>query len=455
MDKYIELMAFYWVDWQQTALANTRYSVVLAVLAFFIGVIVIAIIKSFKISKLSKRLIESHQQLEQAQTKLEKLENEQKESAALITDQQQQLDQTENTLQQEREDFKKQLEDKEALIISLTKEKQAEIDAINTTLSEKNKLLEQLQHSLEEQRDVVAKATTAQEQIAELEKRLASSTAELNLAKQQLEAQTKISNEQVTQLVKQEQSTKIQINRVLELESQLATLNDTHAVEKAQHLVIDKEQEQKDLLSQEANKPEVKQEVPEIITSVSPKKEALIEDKISTTPSKEQITVEKVSSVPHKVEEETVVAQKQPKPAKQPKPEKSKQVASSTPKKSKSGFVSKAMGWFSSMDNALDGGDAQNSPQVATNKSEEEKPAKAITPDPVIQNTKQEGVSTMVEKPSEISVPKVEAAKQKTVKKNEIMDEEESSFSEKLADVADKMDSFQSKFKGFFNKDKS
>ncbi len=454
MDKYIEIMAFYWVDWQQTAIANTRYSVVLAILAFFIGVIVIAIIKSFKISKLSKRLIESHQHLEQAQTKLEKLENEQKESAALITGQQQELDQAAKTLQQEREDFKKQLEDKEALIISSAKEKQAEIDAINTTLSEKNKLLEQLQRSLDEQRDVVAKATTAQEQIAELEKRLASSTTELNLVKQQLEAQTTLSNEQVTQLVKQEQSTKIQINRVLELESQLAILNDTHAVEKAQHLVIDKEQEQKYLLTQEAKKPEVKQEVSEIITSVSPKKEALIEDKISTTPSKEQITVEKVSSVPHK-EEETVVAQKQPKPAKQPKPEKSKQVASSTPKKSKSGFISKAMGWFSSMDNALEGGDTQNSPQVATNKSEEEKPAKAITPDPVIQNTKQEGISITVEKSPEIIAPKLETAKQKTVKKNEIVDEEESTFSEKLADVADKMDSFQGKFKGFFNKNKS
>ncbi len=455
MDKYIELMAFYWVDWQQTAIANTRYSVVLAVLAFFIGVIVIAIIKSFKISKLSKRLIESHQHLEQAQTKLEKLENEQKESAALITDQQQQLDQTTDTLQQEKESFKKQLEDKEALITSLTKEKQAEIDAINTTLSEKNKLLEQLQHKLDKQRDIVAKATTAQEQIAELEKRLASTTAEFNLAKQQLEAQTNLSNEQVAQLVKQEQSTKIQINRVLELESQLATLNDTHAVEKAQRLVIDKEQEQKDLLSQEANKPEVKQELPEIIPSGSPKNEALIEDKISTAPSKEQVTVEKVSSVPHKVEQETVVAQKQPKQAKQVKPEKSKQVASSTPKKSKSGFVSKTMGWFSSMDNALEGGEVQKKPKAVTKKPEKDEAAKTVTLEPVIQKNKQEETQTTVKKAADISTPKVATAKQKAVKKNVIEDEEEASFSEKLADVADKMDSWQGKFKGFFNKDKA
>ncbi len=454
MDKYIELLAFYWVDWEQTAILNTRYSVVLAVLAFFIGVFIIAILKSGKISKLQKSLLQEKQLVEQAKVKHDELDGQLKESVVLNTDLQQQLEQSANTLKQEKEDHQAQIADKDALFLKSSQEKQVEIDNINKVLTEKNNLSEKLQTELNEQQAVVAKAVEAQEKIVELDKLLVDATAEKNDAKQQLQSQLAISSERLAQIERQEESTKTQINRVLELESQLIAIKGFHDTEKAQRLVAEAKQKEQAVLNQQQQKVEIKEDIAPVI------------EKPATPQSiKEQSVVAKptpVPAAPVAKKPEPAVVQKQaepPKPKPQSKPASVVEKKAAAPKakqeKEKSGITSKVMGWFSSMDDAFDGESIQEEPKHTETKVEEiEQPEVDPVAAPV-QVKKEVVAEPVAAKVDEVKVEKVSAIKTKPEPKIETMDEEEASFSEKLAEMADKMDSYQGKFKGFFNKKKS
>jgi len=452
MDKYIELLAFYWVDWEQTAILNTRYSVVLAVLAFFIGVFIIALLKSGKISKLQKSLSQEKQLVEQAKVKHDELDAQLKESVVLSTDLQQQLEQSANTLKQAKEDHQTQIADKDQLFLKSSQEKQVEIDNINTALTEKNNLSEKLQTELNEQQAVVAKAVEAQEKIVELDKLLVDSTAEMNDAKQQFQAQLAISTERLAQIERQEESTKTQINRVLELESQLTVIKGFHDAEKAQRLVAEAKQKEQAIISQQ-QKVEIKEDIAPVIEKpVTPK--PIIKEPVVAKPS--PVPVTPVTEKP------AVVAQKQAEPAKpkpqvKPTPVVKKKVAAPKVKqqKEKSGITSKVMGWFSSMDDALEGESTQEEPKPAETKVEKEKIEQPVASVAPVQIKKEVVPEPIVTKVDEIKVEKVSTSKPRGESKTEILDEEETSFSEKLAEMADKMDSYQGKFKGFFNKKKS
>jgi len=452
MDKYIELLAFYWVDWEQTAILNTRYSVVLAVLAFFIGVFIIALLKSGKISKLQKKLSQEKQLVEQSKVKHDELDAQLKESVVLSTDLQQQLEQSANTLKQEKEEHQTKIADKDELFLKSGQEKQVEIDNINKALTEKNSLSEKLQTELNEQQTVVAKAVEAQEKIVELDKLLADSTTEMNEAKQQFQSQLAISTERLAQIERQEESTKTQINRVLELESQLTAIKGFHDAEKAQRLVAEAKQKEQAIINQ--------QQTVEIKEDIAP----IIEKPVAPKPIIKEPVVAKPSPVPVTpvIEKPTVVVQKQaepPKPKPQVKPTPVSKKKAEAPKvkqeKEKSGISSKVMGWFSSMDDAFDGESIQEElkpTEIKLDKAKAEQPAVPIAPVQIKKEVVPEPIVTTVD---EIKIEKVSASKPKVESKAEILDEEETSFSEKLAEMADKMDSYQGKFKGFFNKKKS
>jgi|GEM_PF-2087933 len=456
MDKYIELLAFYWVDWEQTAILNTRYSVVLAVLAFFIGVFIIAILKSGKISKLQKSLLQEKQLVEQAKVKHDELDGQLKESVVLSTDLQQQLEQSANTLKQEKEDHQAQIADKDALFLKSSQEKQVEIDNINTVLTEKNNLSEKLQTELNEQQAVVAKAVEAQEKIVELDKLLVDATAEKNDAKQQLQSQLAISSERLAQIERQEESTKTQINRVLELESQLIAIKGFHDTEKAQRLVAEAKQKEQAVLNQQQQKVEIKEDIAPVIEKPA------APQSIKEQPVVAKSTPAPVPAAPVAKKPEPAVVQKQaeppkPKPQSKPAPVVEKKAAAPKTKKEKekSGITSKVMGWFSSMDDAFDGESVKEEPEIIETKVEKIEQPEVVPVAAPVQVKTEVVAEPVVTKVDEVKVEKVSAIKAKPEPKIETMDEEEASFSEKLAEMADKMDSYQGKFKGFFNKKKS
>ncbi len=396
MDKYIELMAFYWVDWQQTAIANTRYSVVLAVTAFFIGTFILAILKSGKIKKLQQQLLQNRQLLDEAKTSNDALVKNKAEDATQITNLQLQLEDAATNLQAKTDELKQQkdshftaIAEKDELFLKSVKEKQLEINELNSKFIEKNQLSEQLQNELNEQKDNIAQFVEVKGQVQGLELKLTEAAMELTTVKSQLDTELTVKDELLIKVDKQEQSTKSQIDRVLELEGQISELSSTQNIETAQRQYAKKKQAEKEKLALEKKKVTVKAEPVNLVVSANTKSE-------------------------------------------------------------KQGIADKVLGWFSSMDKALeedakpqiDNEEVEN-PKV--NMTEEIQPA-VVAPDPMIAV---KDVEPMV------AVKEVIKADVKKVSKIELLDDEESSFSEKLAEVADKMDSLQGKLKGFFSKKKT
>ena len=116
MDQYIELLAFYWVDWQQTAIANTRYSVVLATSAFLIGSIIISLLKALKIANLNKQLTTEKKQFEQLTNSHEELLTQHKTIEEQVTTIQQQLTESSTSLEKEEKQHQSDLIAKDKLL---------------------------------------------------------------------------------------------------------------------------------------------------------------------------------------------------------------------------------------------------------------------------------------------------------------------------------------------------
>jgi len=509
MDKYIEVMAFYWIDWQQTAIANTRYSVVLALLAFFIGALFITISKSGKIRKLQKHLMQNGQLLDQANKTQDELVNQGKSDAVKITNLQQQLEQSSTnmqqqaeqasaTLQQEIEKFQADIAKKDQLFIESTKEKQLVIDESNLKLNEKLQLSKQLQNKLDEQKSSIAQYDEVKSQLLEVTTQLSDTTTELNTAKSQLETELQLKDTLIEKVDKQEKSTKNQLNRTLELESQLAEINKNNEIEKAQQQKKTLDLEKKTTAIKvepvkETLKPvPVQMDVPGKIKKSSENPPVSVsgtetkpikneEVKISDKEDSKLGLTDKVmgwfSSMDNALEGEDVnkeVPKVESKPVstevklkkpdspivhKQAKDTGKEQQTISTPPKTikkeqanavdlKSGLTDKVMGWFSSMDSALEGegvntdvvkADSEPSKLAATEVKSQSPVQPTVLTNPV------ENKKKVASEP--LSVNKVAATN--------YINEGEETFSGKLAEVADKMDSFQNKLKGFYNRSKS
>ena len=223
MDKYIEMFAPMLIDWQQTAIANTRYSVVLAALAFIIGCQLVVLWKRKGTADLKHQLMEEKQTLEQAEHKLKQAEQEHEElivkqttDAESLTELQQQLEQLSANMQESEEQHAEILQKHEQLNKTLD-EKQSAMDALKLNLDDKTHVVEQIQGKLAEQKNLLAEYALDQAKIEELKKE----AGEANSVKQQLLQRENENNEQIKKIEKLEQSAKNSIDRVLLLESQL------------------------------------------------------------------------------------------------------------------------------------------------------------------------------------------------------------------------------------------
>jgi chromosome segregation ATPase len=223
MDKYIEMFAPLLIDWQQTAIANTRYSVVLAALAFIIGCQLVALWKRKSIANLNQQLLEEKQALEQIEHKLKQTEHQHEEllvkhksDVESITQLQQQLEQVSTNLQESEERYAEILPKHEQLTKVLD-EKQSAMDALKSDLDDKTHVVESIQGKLAEQKELLAQYALDKTQIEEMKKE----ASEASSVKQQLQQREGECREHIKKIEKLEQSVKSSIDRVLELESQL------------------------------------------------------------------------------------------------------------------------------------------------------------------------------------------------------------------------------------------
>jgi DNA repair exonuclease SbcCD ATPase subunit len=223
MDKYIEMFAPLLIDWQQTAIANTRYSVVLAALAFIIGCQLVALWKRKSIANLNQQLLEEKQALEQIEHKLKQTEHQHEEllvkhksDVESITQLQQQLEQVSTNLQESEERYAEILPKHEQLTKVLD-EKQSAMDALKSDLDDKTHVVESIQGKLAEQKELLAQYALDKTQIEEMKKE----ASEASSVKQQLQQRESECREHIKKIEKLEQSVKSSIDRVLELESQL------------------------------------------------------------------------------------------------------------------------------------------------------------------------------------------------------------------------------------------
>lgn len=229
MDKYIEMFVPYLIDWQQTAIDNTRYSVVLAALAFIIGWQLVVLWKRKSIAKLNHQLMEEKQTLEQTELKLEQAGHEheellvnQKNDAESIAGLQQQLEQLSENLQESEEKHVEFLKKYEQLTKTLDK-KQIDMEALKLDLNDKTHVVEQIQAKLAEQKNLLAQYSSDRAKVEEMEKEI----SEASSVKQQLLQKESENNEQIKKFEKLQQSAKNSIDRVLELEAQLEKRSQT------------------------------------------------------------------------------------------------------------------------------------------------------------------------------------------------------------------------------------
>lgn len=411
MELVIKLISLYWADLQQTAIANPRFSIILAALALLMGGLIVAILKRGKIAGLKRQVTQEKQQLEKTEKTHEELLTKQKNYETQITDVQQQLEQATKNLQHERNEHQSTLSTKDKLFIETANKKQQEVVEINTMLDEKTLLVDRLQGDLNEQESKIAKYAKAQAQIVEMEKQVYQSETELNTVKQQLETELNNKNEQI------EQSAKIHKDRVSELELQLEKISDTSVAENIQQQVIN-QQSEKNQIIQEKEKLEVKADNPLVDMDTDMDTEIDLDMDFDM-----EIDMDKEMDKTTIQQNDSLVAIPSEKSDTQEIHVESLEQEISTAKEQtsaeKQGVVGQVLGWFSSMDKALENNEVNEN---------------------------------NLESVEEVEIKRKPVIKENLNSEDTISDDEESSFSEKLAGVADKMDSFSGKFKNLYHK---
>lgn len=433
MDKFVEIMNPYWISWQQIALENIQFSIVLAIFAMLFGFIIMAILKSVKIAGLKKQLKQQKTLLEQAESKQEEFLAQQKTDSEQIAGFQQQAEQLSADLENEKQLHQSDITKKDDLFITSANEKKLEIDTLNSAIAEKTQHTEQLQNQLKQQSADISQFSALQEKFVEKETQAGQSANELASLHQQLETALKSTNQLIEQLDVKDQLIKSQSDKVSELELQLKERRNTLEMEK-----IDQQ-----LANHGSNTIQPKQPAQFIEPTIEPVTEAIIESKpepeaVAAVKEKAPIIEEIIEKPLPKVEpipEPTIETVRRPR-VEEP----------ATEQTDKQGVVNGVLGWFSSIDNALE----NNKVTGKLFKSDVVVPAEPAEIAPSIDQVE------IKPEPVEVAVEKIEQAplpvKEKPVPVVKTADVHETSFSEKLADVADTMDSLQGKFKGFFSK---
>ncbi len=211
MDQYIELIVYYLSDWKSTAISNTLYSVVLAALAFFLGGLLINLLKRLSIKGLNQQLEEKNQALEQANNKQQELFNKQKE------DEEQML-----SLTQETKQLSNKLQANEQLLNKTVDEKKIAEEGFETSLNDKTKYSEQLEVELQDQKNKLSEYVVVQTKLQEMERQASEAINETDQVKQQImQLQNDLNNKdkQIEQLENSNQPAESE-----EMQQQLANL---------------------------------------------------------------------------------------------------------------------------------------------------------------------------------------------------------------------------------------
>lgn len=250
MQKFIETIAFYWIDWQQTAIYNLPYTLVLATISMFIGGYTISILKRKRIIRLKKRVKQLKHLQSKAEKKYKDLLKEQIIDAERVASLQLRIDMASSNLLEEKVKLESIVFENEKLFLKETNKKQLEIDTLNSEIIKKNQLIEQLQDkSYENNNDLYSKARGT---IRELEKEASQSASELNTLKQQLDKMSggyEIKEIQAVENKENENDSKLELDKtILQQNLQLEIFN------KKLLLLIDSTQNQPYSIDQNLNK---------------------------------------------------------------------------------------------------------------------------------------------------------------------------------------------------------
>lgn len=223
MDKFIEIFFFYLSEWQQVAINNVQYSVVIALGSLLIGVFLVVLLKSKNSVSLKQKLMQQNHALEQSEKKYDKLLTTQKNDAENISSLQQQIDLLTKDLQ-ESEKQHNELIQQQALTKKALDAKQLELDGLESTVNEKNQRVDQLQSELDEQKIQVSEHALEQAQLVVMEKEVGELSNKLNNVEQQIQTQLvelTNKNELIAQLELSAQSSENNLDEVSELKSEI------------------------------------------------------------------------------------------------------------------------------------------------------------------------------------------------------------------------------------------
>ncbi len=235
VDIFVLKIANFLADWQQIAIDNTRYTVVLIFLTALVSGLMVALRYRYRISALQLQLEDTLSAGKQADLDFAKLdrttEQETKQSEIINR----QLTESE----QNRLSIEAELREKERLLA----DKQEALENLQVILDDKTERIDQLQNELAEQKSVqsltldpsrdesdnkTGQQKPDQDRMAEMARESAQLATDLNVVKQQLlqlEAELVSKNDQIRQLANNRPpSDPSDIERVNELENQLAQL---------------------------------------------------------------------------------------------------------------------------------------------------------------------------------------------------------------------------------------
>ncbi len=261
MQKFIENFAYYWVDWQQTAISNIPYSIVLALFSMFIGGYIITVLKRKRIIGLKKKIKQHKHLVNKAEKKYKDLLQGQIKDAERVASLQLRIDMASSNLLEEKVKLESIVFENEELSLKETNKKQLEIDALNAEILEKNRLIEQLKDNLYEKSNKNSLDSNAKEKIFALEKKDSQSTTELNDLKLQLEKMRgihKIEEIKPVENLENESETKLELDKtILQQNLQLEIFNKKlllliDSTKKSRPYSVDKNTNKLDLVVQQS-----------------------------------------------------------------------------------------------------------------------------------------------------------------------------------------------------------
>jgi len=244
MDNYIELLAFYLTDWQQAAIDNTRYSVLLFVIAFFSGYLLVTLLKKSVLKDLMQQLTAETKERQEIQQHCQNLTEEQQQNASKLAEIKQQVEQL-SEQKSKSETLYKELEVIHQQQGKDFEAKQQQVNELKSMLEEKDQLLELLRNDLTVQKKQLEsyngdekkteemaleisalnnKNNLAEQKIQQLEKALANRSEEVtpvDVVKDEVKPTIQADNKLQSKIIELEETIQQQYQQIAELSEQL------------------------------------------------------------------------------------------------------------------------------------------------------------------------------------------------------------------------------------------